>query len=100
MKLNYELIYKLRKHRIDSYANIEVGYLNEARAKARKEFDKTLAAIEKAIGHSNFEMTSIVCSADGIGCHVYARPDGNLFELRAGLGERVCIFCGCNDFDY
>lgn len=97
MKLNYELIYKLRKHRINSHSNIRIEYENQARKKADEEYEKTRAAIEKELGHPNFEITSIICLVDGVLGHVFARPDGKPWGRR-GHGERVCIFCGCSDF--
>lgn len=95
--INYRLVYKLRHYNTDSLKNLQVQYRNEADKKAAIEHQKYLDAIERLIGHPNFEVTNITCMADGIRGHVYAHPTGS--QVVHGLGKRVCIFCNCDDME-
>lgn len=96
LKLNYELIYKLRNHRTDSLDNLSIQYANEGRARAEREHNTYLAAIKEELGHERFEVSSYACVASGILNHVYTW-DGE--TPPRGLGKRVCIYCGLDDFD-
>ena len=93
--INFEMVYKLRPAQTASLNNLKVRYRNEAEARAQKDFDKYTAAITKALGHDDFEVTNICCIADGIMNHVYSPTNG----VPTGLGKRKCIYCQCDDFD-
>lgn len=97
MKLNYELIYKVRKAgvRTDALSNLVTQYQNDARRKAEKEHAEYRKLIEGLTGRDDFEVTNIVCMAEGIAGHVYSPNAG----VPKGVGKRVCLFCGLDDFD-
>lgn len=97
LKLNYKLIYQMRHYRMESLSNREVSYINEAKEKARKEHDKVIDALADALGHTDFEFSSVICMAEGVGCHVYT-PKTNE-DVPSGVGKRKCVFCGLDDFD-
>lgn len=95
-KLNYELIYKVRKNnfRTDSKSNLRIQFENKAREEADKLHQAYFDFLKKELKTDQLEVTNIMCLADGIIGHVYK---GDL--THKGFGKRKCIFCGCDDFD-
>lgn len=96
---NYKLIYDLRHQglKVESLANLQVQFRNEADAKAREEFKKLTDFLEKHLGHDRFEVTNICCMADGVLSHVYTWDEKT--KPPADVGKKRCVFCGCDDFD-
>lgn len=99
LKLNYELIYKVRKggYKTDSQSNLRVQFQNKARDEADKLYAAYVAFLKKEIGHDRFEVTNIACMADGVCGHVYV---DDYPSAPRNIGKRKCAFCGCDDFDY
>lgn len=40
-----------------------------------------------------------VCIARGVGNHLYRPANGHSAHVATGVGHRVCVFCGLDDFD-
>jgi len=93
--INYELVYKVRRKglKTDSHQNLRVGYANKAYAEADKVHQAYLEFLSKELGHTDFEVTSEACMADGIIGHVFVGT------AQKGMGKRKCCFCGLDDFD-
>lgn len=96
--LNYKLIYEARARGLTagSETNAIIGAENDARAKAQKLHKQMRDNIAKLFGSDDLDFSNIACMADGIRGHVYHPNDG----IERNLGKRVCIFCGCDDFDF
>lgn len=96
IKLNYELIYKIRQTKLptNSRYNLINQYSNKAINEADIQHSKYLEFLKKELGTEEFEVTSEYCLAEGIIGHVYVGDQSN-----KGNGNRKCCFCGCDDFD-
>ena len=99
---NYELIYKMRKLNTNSLSNIRVALRNQADVEASRIHGLYLEALIKELGHANFEVSDVSCIADGIMNHVYVctkEGDTDIHLVPRGSGRRICVYCGCDDFD-
>ena len=97
-EVNYRLVYMLRAAGLqtDSLSNLKVRHRCRAEAAAEAEHKVLTDWLTKQFdGDVNFEVTSTMCMADGVLSHVYTWKG----DEPAGVGKRVCCFCGCNDFD-
>jgi hypothetical protein len=94
---NYKLIYDVRRAGVSTSSehNLIATYQFRARTEALKEHQKYIDLLTQLLGHKDFEITNIACMADGIAGHVYSPVEG----VPDGVGKKVCVFCGCDDFD-
>lgn len=92
MTVNYERVYKARKF-IEAIQEKQslVREANRALDKAEENYRDFIKII---VGSADFQITNILCIADGIPEHVFSPYSGP-----RGIGKRICIFCGCDDFD-
>lgn len=96
-KINYELVYRMRKYETSSLQNLVARYQNKARQEAEAVHEKYLRALQASLGHDRIDVTNALCMADGISGHVYTWDEGT--SPATGIGKRWCVFCGCDDFD-
>lgn len=100
---NYELIYKMREFNTNNLQNIQVNLRNKADKEAAEIHKKYANALTRELGHSDFIVDTTSCIAKGIANHVYVRKDasiGSFASTPKGVGKLVCIYCGCDDFDF
>lgn len=99
MKINYELVYKLRKFNTDSLSNIQSRLRSKADEEAAKIHKQYTDALRQLLGHEHFEISHYSCLADQIAVHVFVSDNPENPTPIKGIGKRVCIYCGCDDFD-
>ena len=89
-ELNYKAIYELRPLQAAIYvAERKVRAAQDEVHLAEKQF--RTACTQQAPEGSTMVFSHVACGAEGISCHVYAKPSPH------SVGH--CIFCGLDDED-